>query len=123
MFGDTPLHRAAKNGHTEIARIFMDTIAESDNNPPNCDGITPLHNAARNGHWKTVQMFVENIKYLSPRTDSGDTPLHLAAKNGHLKVSLNFLRKHIGAKFHNLSKNHILKISIFTKFTFFKFIF
>ena len=89
MFGDTPLHRAAKNGHTEIARIFMNAVSESDNNPPNCDGITPLHNAARNGHWETVKLFIDKKNFLDARTDSGDTPLHFAAKNGHLKVSFN----------------------------------
>ena len=86
MFGDTPLHRAAKNGHTEICRIFMNTAAEPENNPPNCDGITPLHMAARKGHAKTVQLFVERLKNLNLRTNSGDTPLHFAAKNGYLKV-------------------------------------
>jgi hypothetical protein len=46
--GRTPLHRAAANGHKDVAELLLANKAElnaKDNN-----GFTPLHRAAANGH-------------------------------------------------------------------------
>ena len=57
-WGDTPLHEAAKKGHTEIACLIVENVAE---NPRNDEGDTPLHEAARRGHTEIASLIVENV--------------------------------------------------------------
>ena len=51
--GDTPFHEAAKNGHVEIVKIFLDVVV--DKNPKNNCNTTPLHEAASSGHKESVK--------------------------------------------------------------------
>ena len=70
----TPLHLAAKNGHSEVATFLRDFA--SDSNPKNKTGITPLHLAAQNGYLDIVQSLMliildpesnnPGINYLNP---------------------------------------------------------
>ena len=46
--GETPLHEAARNGHTEIVKI-MAPLTDNPNSPAN-NGVTPIHEAAWNGN-------------------------------------------------------------------------
>ena len=84
-FGDTPIHRAAVNGHTEIVKI-MAPLTDNPNAPNNV-GDTPIFRAAIHGHTNIV-------KFLAPLTDNpnspddgyGPTPLDIAEIKGHKKI-------------------------------------
>ncbi len=87
--GDTPLHRAAKNGkiheipkHLLRAELFL---AKS-----NC-GETPMHLAARHGHldqipseYLTKETLTTSKEYETPKSIARtETPLHIAVGCGH----------------------------------------
>ena len=57
--GTTPIHRAAKNGQTEIVKVLAPLTAHP--NAPNRDGMTPIYLAACNGHLEIVK-FLEQLK-------------------------------------------------------------
>ncbi|XP_027209268.2 uncharacterized protein [Penaeus vannamei] len=110
----TPLHFAAFEGHTDVARLLLDR--KSDPNQTNDSGDTPLHLAAINGKIEVVKMFSEEkgvslhhpsamsqtlLAYArhgreqpmldvlrNPETVSpdGNTPLHCASLAGHTEV-------------------------------------
>ena len=54
-FGETPIHKAASNGQTEIV-----TPSTDNPNAPNEFGGTPIHIAAQNGHTEIVT-FLTNM--------------------------------------------------------------
>ena len=78
----TPLHYAAKEGHTEVAKILLEKQAAID--PLDENECTPLHHAAQWGHTATVKLLLENKAsidkvggYMEGR------PLHYASKEGN----------------------------------------
>ena len=82
--GETPIHRAAENGHTEIVKI----LAPLTDNPNASDkgGLTPIY-------WAALKGFKEIIKILAPLTDNpnasdkdGLTPIYGAACYGHIEI-------------------------------------
>ncbi|KAL8880401.1 MAG: hypothetical protein Q9198_002182 [Flavoplaca austrocitrina] len=111
----TPLHRAAENGHTNVAHTIF-TLSERGSryiahlpnvlDPPQLMGVldsegeTPIQRAARNGHADVVQLMFEYIptlkeKWLLATTTKTagsqelikeGTALYLAAANGHIAV-------------------------------------
>jgi len=56
IFGKTPLHYAAQNGHLSIVEYLVNQKADRD--AKNIDGKTPLHLAANNGHLSVVEYLV-----------------------------------------------------------------
>ena len=48
--GITPLHMAARNGHTNTVQLFVERLKNL--NPITDSGDTPLHFASKNGHLK-----------------------------------------------------------------------
>ena len=82
--GWTPLHHAAKNGHTAICDLITSDIQEK--NPMTNHGWTPLHSAAEGGHLPICEMLRQNMPNKNPRDDRGFTPLHWAACYGNLSV-------------------------------------
>ena len=83
--GNTPLHFAAKNGHSEIVQQFMDKTnydKSIDVNAKNQSGFTPLHYASENGHFDVVQCLLNYAMDKNPRNAWGNTPLHYAAIEG-----------------------------------------
>ena len=78
--GDTPLHRAAKNGitraiprHLLTPELFMDR---------NSAGETPLHIAARNGYLHQVPSQFLTQETVTIADATGETPLHIAVSSG-----------------------------------------
>ena len=82
MFGSTPLHLAAYNGHIEISRLLLQNGA--DVNAKSDDGSTPLHWAAEHGQVDILHLLVENGADLEAQDNDGWRALHEAAYNGHL---------------------------------------
>ena len=106
VWGNTPLHVAAGNGHVAIYCLIMENVA--DKNPmgqnlprmkykqqkPNqlhwsnestayIPEYTPLHLAAINGHFSTCKLIIENVVEKNPPNNVLFTPLHVAAANGN----------------------------------------
>ena len=93
----TPLHFAAKGGHLEVCKLFINAKKHDpmthemidrieDKNPRSEEGNTPLHFAAKAGHLNVCQFILEKVQDKNPKDDRNDTPLHVAAENGHLEV-------------------------------------
>merc|ERR1711865_832602 len=55
-FMETPLHRAAQNGHSESVQLLLTMKDNADAEDVNKD--TPLHHAAQNGHSESVQLLL-----------------------------------------------------------------
>jgi ankyrin repeat protein len=83
--GDTPLHKAAWYGGTDIVRKLIK--AGANPNAKSKNNWTPLHYAAVRGKKEVVRVLIEkgNADVNAKSTD-GNTPLHWAAREGHLAV-------------------------------------
>ena len=57
--GDTPLHKAATEGHVKICKLILENVVVKC--PITHKGITPLHCSARSGHSETCEMILQNI--------------------------------------------------------------
>ena len=88
--GNTPLHFAAKNGHTGIVQDFMERTHQDPSMIVNCknqSGFTPLHYASENGHFSIVQCLLRYTMDKNPKNEWGTTPLHYAAVEGMVHLS------------------------------------
>jgi len=86
---DTPLHRAAFWGYTEIVELLINN--EVDVNAKDKYGCTPLHDAAEYSHLEIAEMLINRAPDMNALDNNGDTPLDLA--NGE---TANLIRKHGG---------------------------
>ena len=84
VIGDTPLHRAVKDGNLQKCKLIIDHV--ENKNPANMFGKTPLHNAAECGNLEICKLIVEKVEDKNPATKYGWTPLHSAAVGGQLKI-------------------------------------
>ena len=84
--GYTPLHLAARYGHTNIGMRLIDSGAQVD--ARDCHGATPLHVAACNNHVEFVYLLLSSTASadINSRTLNGSTPLHTAAACGVVDV-------------------------------------
>ena len=55
-YGWTPIHRAAREGHTDAVKLLMDHGANND--VKDNDGETPIYWAAVKGHTGTVKLLL-----------------------------------------------------------------
>ncbi len=91
----TPLHCAAREGHTEIAALLLDYGA--DVNVTDAHSIMPLHCAASEGHTETAAVLLSRgAKVNGPGVDPRSmwahrggprTALHSAASGGHTETA------------------------------------
>jgi cytohesin len=86
-WGDTPLHRAAFWGYTEIVELLINN--EVDVNAKDDYGCTPLHDAAEYSHLEITEMLIGRGPDMNALDNNGDTPLDLASG----KIA-DLLRKH-----------------------------
>ena len=86
---DTPLHRAAFWGYTEIVELLINN--EVDVNAKDKYGCTPLHDAAEYSHLEIAEMLINRAPDMNALDNNGDTPLDLA--NGE---TTDLIRKHGG---------------------------
>lgn len=85
--GLTPLHYAAKKGHTDLVRWFLEHKA-SYSEVDKCD-LTPLHNAVIYEHLEVIkELLIHGANCNAKRTllCSGLAPLHSAAMHGKLEA-------------------------------------
>uniref|UniRef100_A0A8B9GJW2 Ankyrin 1 n=1 Tax=Amazona collaria TaxID=241587 RepID=A0A8B9GJW2_9PSIT len=88
---ETPLHMAARAGHTDVAKYLLQNKAKA--NAKAKDDQTPLHCAARIGHTGMVQLLLENGADPNLATTAGHTPLHITAREGHVDTAMALLEK------------------------------
>ena len=82
----TPLHQAAFNGHTEVARLLVDEGAAVD--PKDAEGETPLHRAASDyGNVEVARLLLDEVADVGARCNLEFTPLHFAAWTGDAEVA------------------------------------
>ncbi|XP_065193226.1 transient receptor potential cation channel subfamily A member 1-like [Sycon ciliatum] len=86
--GNTCLHLAAQNGHTQVVQLCLQELA--DINAHNSFFATPLHLAAVNGHEEVVKMLAAGGAKLNSPDFERMTPLHRATKFNRLGI-VNFL--------------------------------
>ena len=86
---DTPLHRAAFWGYTEVVELLINN--EVDVNAKDKYGCTPLHDAAEYSHLEIAEMLINRAPDMNALDNNDDTPLDLA--NGE---TADLIRKHGG---------------------------
>jgi ankyrin repeat protein len=103
IFGNTPLHSAAKSGNLDLVKYLIEEKG-ADFNAPDNDGETPLHSAASWGTLDVLKYLIEEkgADFNTPDND-GETPLHSAASWGTLDV-VKYLIEEKGADFNALDK-------------------
>ncbi|EEB09406.1 ribosome biogenesis protein Nop8 [Schizosaccharomyces japonicus yFS275] len=58
--GNTALHMACANGHTEVVQKLLPHLKPDEINSKNSSGNTPLHWAAMNGHVDACKLLLDN---------------------------------------------------------------
>ncbi|NXK17138.1 AKD1B protein, partial [Arenaria interpres] len=86
--GNTALHLAAKNGHSEVVEILLEQWEEI--NDFNENGETPFYLSVEGGHEKCAELLLEAGSDINVLTQNNSSALHIAVQNGHLSL-VNFL--------------------------------
>lgn len=85
LWGKTPLHYAANEGHLEVVKLFMNQPLECKS-PKDHLGDTPLHLAARSGHLEVVKYLLTQVEDQHTQNSYGLTPADKASKMGHFSI-------------------------------------
>jgi ankyrin repeat protein len=92
--GWAPLHYAAFQGQTPVAKYLLDNKAQIEARAPN--GITPLMAAVRNGHLDTAKLLLAQHADPNAKNDTGGTALQWAVKGNNTDLAQ--VLKQAGAK-------------------------
>ncbi|XP_012834232.1 PREDICTED: receptor-interacting serine/threonine-protein kinase 4-like [Erythranthe guttata] len=91
QFADTPLHRAAGEGCTQLA-LEIQRLMPSFGRKLNPDGLTAVDLAMRRGHRQTVRALVKlSPELVGVQGREGITPLHYAAETDDAELLQEFL--------------------------------
>ena len=82
--GLTPLDRAFRSNHLEVAELMLRMDKENREGATDC--WTPLHRAAMLGLSAAVRSLVQYGSDPATRDEQGETPLHKAAREGHVET-------------------------------------
>ncbi|XP_059086810.1 serine/threonine-protein phosphatase 6 regulatory ankyrin repeat subunit A-like isoform X2 [Tigriopus californicus] len=89
--GVTPIHLAAKSGHTDSVIVLLGSQAQGPNDRDS-KGRTALHFAARHGHLKCLEFLLAKGALVGVQDDvQGRNPVHEAAENGEVDCLLKLL--------------------------------
>uniref|UniRef100_A0A8C5RCC4 Ankyrin repeat domain 6 n=1 Tax=Laticauda laticaudata TaxID=8630 RepID=A0A8C5RCC4_LATLA len=83
--GNTPLHLACQNNHSESVRVLL--LGGSRTDIKNNAGDTCLHVAARYNHLPIIRLLLTAFCSVHEKNQAGDTALHVAAALNHKKVA------------------------------------
>jgi len=87
LFGYTPLHEAASNGHSRVLELLL-----RHNGDVNCrafSGCTPLYLASSSGHVNCVRVLLAHDADINNMDDDGKTPIQramLESRHGVVKI-------------------------------------
>lgn len=96
-YGWTPLHLAAREGKTEIAKLLLEHGAWLD--AMDYDFVTPLYRAASAGYASLVELFIDRgARIENKRKGYEATPLHVAAWRGNIDTIKILLRHEADAQ-------------------------
>ena len=84
IYGLTPFHIAAREGHLEICKLIISKI--KNKSPKDNFGWAPLHYATLKRHYNVCQFLVSTIKDPNPKNLFGQTPLDFALDNNDTKL-------------------------------------
>ena len=93
--GQTPIHFAAWNGHTEIVKILAHLTDHP--NAPDEKGQTPIHWAARYGQTEIVKILAPLTNNPNAPNNDGETPIEFSMFNFNvcrILMSFSISRKH-----------------------------
>ncbi|XP_055945199.1 uncharacterized protein LOC129975931 [Argiope bruennichi] len=92
IYGRTPLHLAAINGHTDVVRCLLNHDAKMA--PIDRFGNAALHYAIIHNHLTIASILLEKESGVDAnKTFLGDTALHLASGKGHMNLVVYLLDK------------------------------
>ena len=89
----SPLHWAAKTGHTEMMQPLLEKGA--DRQAYNRDGFQPMHQAAWVGQIPCVEALLAERKDLDSLTKRGEALLHIACLNGNIAMATYLLQNNV----------------------------
>ncbi|KAL2544242.1 Ankyrin repeat family protein [Forsythia ovata] len=91
LFSETPLHRAAFQGHTRLA-LEMLRLKPSLGKKLNLDGLSPLDMALRHGRTATVRGLISyDPNLIRVQGRGGITPLHYVVEMENIDLLIRFL--------------------------------
>ncbi|XP_023333094.1 serine/threonine-protein phosphatase 6 regulatory ankyrin repeat subunit C [Eurytemora carolleeae] len=90
--GWSPLLLAAKNGHMNLVKIFLDNNARVD--VFDQEARSALHLASESGSEEIAEMLLNKNAYINSKTKAGWTPLHYAADKGFSNMINTYVTKH-----------------------------
>lgn len=93
IFGNTPLHYAARSGNIEIIKYFLSNGGAKDINLSNHKGCTPLYYAVFHGDKEILELLLENGAIINAPDNEGITPLAGAVLTGNLEAAKFLLEK------------------------------
>lgn len=93
--GWLPLHRACRDGHSEVVLYLLKTYPLTVNVKTSKESgeETPLHVAAKGGHVKCMDALVQHGAEIAMDDINGTTALHVAAYNNHQNATKYLLDK------------------------------
>ncbi len=98
MSGETPLVRACRGRHADVAAVLIEHGADVD--ASNGRGETPLSEAAWAGHRDVAELLLEHGATGETADGSDITPVHLAAIEGHREIALLLIRNGVRYDIH-----------------------
>lgn len=80
-----PIHSAAANNYTDIARVLIENGANV--NVRQQAGATPLHSAAQNGNLELLILLLEHGAEINVRMEGGRLPADMAREKGFAEIA------------------------------------